>query len=331
MRFIVYGAGAVGGVVGARLHQHGHEVVLIARGRAPRRDHGGTACGSNRPTKTSPCRSRSSATRPSIEFRAGRRRAARREVAGHGGRGDVRSPRPRARRLPVVSLQNGVANEPTLLRWFAHVYGVCVMAPTAHVEAGSRPGEQRADQRAARHRSLPQRRRRDGHRRSPTRSRSARFESVARPDIMRWKYTKLLMNLGNAVDATCAPSEAAGDARASGARRRRRGASTQPASTHTSQDEDRERRGRPAHDPTDRQARLAAAGRRGRASPAAPARSRPTTSTARSCALGREHGVATPVNERVCDVRATRWPAAAPNRDRRTHDVGARPRAGPAR
>src|SRR5882762_1710489 len=32
MRFIVYGAGAIGGVVGARLFQHGHDVVLIARG-----------------------------------------------------------------------------------------------------------------------------------------------------------------------------------------------------------------------------------------------------------------------------------------------------------
>src|SRR5215213_1751166 len=32
MRFIVLGAGAVGGVVGARLAQHGHDVVLIARG-----------------------------------------------------------------------------------------------------------------------------------------------------------------------------------------------------------------------------------------------------------------------------------------------------------
>src|SRR4051812_44007515 len=32
MRFVVYGAGAVGGVVGARLAQHGYDVVLIARG-----------------------------------------------------------------------------------------------------------------------------------------------------------------------------------------------------------------------------------------------------------------------------------------------------------
>jgi 2-dehydropantoate 2-reductase len=32
MRFVVFGAGAIGGVAGARLHQAGHTVVLIARG-----------------------------------------------------------------------------------------------------------------------------------------------------------------------------------------------------------------------------------------------------------------------------------------------------------
>jgi 2-dehydropantoate 2-reductase len=32
-RFIVYGAGAVGGTIGARLFEHGHDVVLVARGR----------------------------------------------------------------------------------------------------------------------------------------------------------------------------------------------------------------------------------------------------------------------------------------------------------
>ena len=32
MRFVVVGAGAVGGVVGARLAQHGHDVALVARG-----------------------------------------------------------------------------------------------------------------------------------------------------------------------------------------------------------------------------------------------------------------------------------------------------------
>src|SRR5688572_19892553 len=32
MRFVIFGPGAVGGVIGARLAQHGHSVMLIARG-----------------------------------------------------------------------------------------------------------------------------------------------------------------------------------------------------------------------------------------------------------------------------------------------------------
>ncbi|HLK44528.1 MAG TPA: 2-dehydropantoate 2-reductase N-terminal domain-containing protein, partial [Acidimicrobiales bacterium] len=32
MRFVIFGAGAIGGVLGGRLHQHGADVVLIARG-----------------------------------------------------------------------------------------------------------------------------------------------------------------------------------------------------------------------------------------------------------------------------------------------------------
>jgi 2-dehydropantoate 2-reductase len=34
---------------------------------------------------------------------------------------------------------------------------------------------------------------------------STTFQSVARPDIMRWKYRKLLMNLANAAEALCGP------------------------------------------------------------------------------------------------------------------------------
>jgi 2-dehydropantoate 2-reductase len=32
MRVVVFGAGAIGGLVGARLHQQGFDVTLIARG-----------------------------------------------------------------------------------------------------------------------------------------------------------------------------------------------------------------------------------------------------------------------------------------------------------
>ncbi len=37
------------------------------------------------------------------------------------------------------------------------------------------------------------------------------FHSVPRPDVMRWKYTKLLMNLANSIEAAVAPDPRVGD------------------------------------------------------------------------------------------------------------------------
>ena len=108
----------------------------------------------------------------------------------------------------VVSAQNGIANEPAILRLFEATYGICVMLPATHLEPGvvvqkchPTPGildlgrvpegvDATAEAIAA---DL----------------RGAGFESVPRPDIMAWKRRKLLMNLGNAVDAACAPGDAA--------------------------------------------------------------------------------------------------------------------------
>ena len=36
MRFVIFGAGAIGGVIGGRLFEHGHDVVLVARGEHAR-------------------------------------------------------------------------------------------------------------------------------------------------------------------------------------------------------------------------------------------------------------------------------------------------------
>jgi 2-dehydropantoate 2-reductase len=103
---------------------------------------------------------------------------------------------------PVVCAQNGVANEPTVLRFFEQVYGVCVMMPAGHLEPGvvvqhcspvpgildlgRFPGG--VD---------------DGARAVADAFRSAGFVSEPRADIMAWKHRKLMMNLGNAVRACC--------------------------------------------------------------------------------------------------------------------------------
>jgi 2-dehydropantoate 2-reductase len=104
---------------------------------------------------------------------------------------------------PVACLQNGVDNERAALRLYPNAYGVCVMCPATHLE----PGVVQQD-------SVPVPglldvgRYPEGLDATATEIakafRSAGFDSIERPDVMRWKYRKLIMNLGNAVNAVIA-------------------------------------------------------------------------------------------------------------------------------
>ncbi len=139
MRFVMYGAGAIGGVVGARLHQHGHEVVFIARGahyEAIRRP----ACASTRPRGWSRSRSTSSTLPTKVDFRAGDVVVLGDEEPGHRTTHSTALAAVAPSSTPVVCMQNGVANERAALRYFAPVYGVCVVCPAVHLEAGPRGG-----------------------------------------------------------------------------------------------------------------------------------------------------------------------------------------------
>ncbi len=202
MRYVMYGAGAIGGLVAAQLAESGEDVLVIARGAH------GTAI-------------RSSGL--AVESAAGRR-VVRLAVAEDPGEAEIGADdlvllgmksqdTPAAlvalRRAvppstPVVCLQNGVDNERAALRLFANVYGVCVMCPAAHLEPGvvqafSSPIPGLLD--VGRYPTG----RDQFSRRLAAAFGAARFDSVDRADIMRWKYCKLLMNLGNAVEAVFVP------------------------------------------------------------------------------------------------------------------------------
>jgi 2-dehydropantoate 2-reductase len=114
--------------------------------------------------------------------------------------------------VPVVCLQNGVENERLALRRFRDVYGAVVMAPTAHLRPGAVEAygalasgmidlgrypegtDELAEQLAA---ALAQ----------------SQFRSRVWPDVMRLKYAKLILNLGNAVTALCAEDDRVGELR----------------------------------------------------------------------------------------------------------------------
>ena len=203
MRYIVYGAGAIGGVIGARLFQQGLEVVLIARG-----DHL-SAIRRTGLTIQSPVGSVTLQV-PVLGYPS--------EVAFWGAEdvvllttktqdnpqalGDLRYAA--GTQTPVVCLQNGVEGGRIALRLFERVYGAMVMLPATHLKPGivqqfSSPVPGVVDVG-----------------RYPTGEdplissvcadlRRAGFHSEVRPDILRWQYGKLLENLQNALQALCGP------------------------------------------------------------------------------------------------------------------------------
>jgi 2-dehydropantoate 2-reductase len=206
MRFVVVGAGAVGGVVGGLLHRSGAEVVLVARGAHLERiqrqglrlltfqgdsDEQVTAAGSV----------------ADIEWRDDDvALLAAKSDATHGLLIELAAVAPPT--IALVCLQNGVANEPTALRWFENVYGITVMAPTTHLDPGvveANCGPVAAILDIGRYpRGVD-----DGARAIAQAFERASIISVPRPDIMRWKHRKLIGNLGNAVNAACSAGEAA--------------------------------------------------------------------------------------------------------------------------
>ena len=134
VRFVVYGAGAIGGVVGARLFQQGNDVLLIARGshhdalrtRGLRIQDPAGEQTLPIPVVDDPA---------SIDWQAG-------DVAlvavksQHSTDAFAKLALAAQPELPVVCLQNGVRNEPEALRRFANVYGVPVACPASHLEPG---------------------------------------------------------------------------------------------------------------------------------------------------------------------------------------------------
>ncbi|WP_344616898.1 ketopantoate reductase family protein [Dactylosporangium salmoneum] len=196
MRFVIIGAGAVGGVVAGRLAGSGTDVAVVARGphlEAIRRD--GLLL--REASGDSVHRIPAFATPAEAGWRPDD--VAVLAVKSYDTVGVLEQ---LPRDLPVVCLQNGVANERSALRRNAEVYGVCVMLPSAHLSPGvvvaqcaPVPGILDIGRYPAGTDGLATE--------IAARLVKAGFHAEPRPDIMRRKYTKLLMNLGNAVEALC--------------------------------------------------------------------------------------------------------------------------------
>jgi 2-dehydropantoate 2-reductase len=241
MRFVIYGAGAIGGAIGGRLAQHDHEVVLIARGEhAAALRRVGLHLRSPDDRAVVPV---TVAEHPAaVDWRADDAvvLAMKSQDTATALR-DLATVAPPA--VTVVCAQNGVANERAALRRFEHVVAMCVMLPATHLEPGvvevaSAPVTGLLD--VGRYPDGV-----DGRVEALSAAlRASTFESIPRPDVMRWKYTKLLMNLANAVEACCGDARDDAAARELAARARAEGESVYVAAgiDHASAEEDAARR-----------------------------------------------------------------------------------------
>ncbi|MET7332724.1 2-dehydropantoate 2-reductase N-terminal domain-containing protein [Nonomuraea sp. NPDC005650] len=192
MRYIVIGAGAVGGTIGARLHQGGHDVLLVARGahhEALKRDGlrlitPGSTETLDIPAADGPVPARED----DVLILATKSQDTLAALAGWPSD------------LPVVCAQNGVANERMVLRRFDRVYGMCVWLPSQHMEPGVVAAYGHPYSGLLHVGRYPQGVDDLAERIAGDLGKHG-LVGLTQPDVMRWKYGKLLSNLGNAVEA----------------------------------------------------------------------------------------------------------------------------------
>ena len=207
MRYIIYGAGAVGGSIGAQLFERGHDVVLIARGphlEAMQRN----GLSVRTPDLTVTLRTPAVGHPSEIEWRPDD--AVLLSVKSQHTAGALDDLRKAAGDPPVICAQNGVANERMALRRFSRVYAMMVMLPATHMQPGevimhASPvsGILDAGCYPAGVDSLIEQLTHD--------LRAAGFDSRADAAVMRLKYAKLIENLANAVQALCGLESNAGE------------------------------------------------------------------------------------------------------------------------
>ncbi|MCZ6640308.1 MAG: ketopantoate reductase family protein [Gammaproteobacteria bacterium] len=202
MRFVIYGAGGVGGTIGARLFQSGYDVQLIARGA-----HGEVLASRGlkfvAPDGEFALQIPTVAHPREIEFKAGDMvLLTMKSQHTLGALNDLQAANPGD--VGVVCGQNGVANERMALRFFPRVYGMLVNLPALHLE----PGEvvtHGAGKGAILDTGCYPTGTDDSLSELTDSLSRAGFSAEPDPVIMRKKYAKLLMNVGNSLQAATQP------------------------------------------------------------------------------------------------------------------------------
>jgi len=201
-RYVIYGAGGVGGVLGGRLFEHGNEVALICRG-----EHRAAIAASGLRVDSP----EGSVTLPVPVFGTPAEVGLDADdvvvltMKSQDTLGALEAlERCAPPSIALLCAQNGIANEGLALRFFEHVYGLCVVCATTYLAPGvvmahSAPTSGAFD--LGRYPGGVD----DRARTIADDFTAATWPTTLRADVMRWKHTKLLRNLGNVVHALCGP------------------------------------------------------------------------------------------------------------------------------
>ena len=200
MRYVILGAGAIGCVIGGRLLEHGHEVVLVARGAhlAALASEGLELRDPDRVVKlrlaTAPSAAAAGVGSGDVAVLATKTQHSEQLLAELAACAPLST--------PVVCAQNGVENERLALRRFPNVQAMCVFMPATHLEPGvvevqtsSLTGLLDLGRYPSGIDDVSEALAADLNESS--------FDANADPRVMARKYFKLLSNLGNAIEAAC--------------------------------------------------------------------------------------------------------------------------------
>jgi 2-dehydropantoate 2-reductase len=216
-RYVIIGAGAIGGTVGAVLARAGTPTLLVARGRHAEiltaagitlRTPDGTFC--TAVTTASRAEDVRLTHRDVLVFATKTQQldAALQEWVDqpvHGPDGVLGTA---GERLPAMTALNGVAAEEKALRYFRWVFGICVWLPAVHLEPGEvivRSWPVVGQFHIARWPASISTQADADLLTGLAEAWSAAGIRVRTPDdVAPWKYNKLLSNLGNAVGALTA-------------------------------------------------------------------------------------------------------------------------------
>ena len=214
-RYIILGAGAVGGALGGRLVLAGRDVVLVARGNhlAALREHGlrlrtpdedvtHPVLGIGGPQEIG-------LSGDDILILATKTHQANEALVTWADAPVYQNARPigtAGERLPIFIALNGVAAEAMAHRYFRRVYGICVWMPVVHL----RPGEviiRSTPQSGMLHIGrVPANDHDQTLQQVATDLVAANFDVPLPEDVMSWKYRKLISNIGNVFQALVACS-----------------------------------------------------------------------------------------------------------------------------